>query len=52
MEGVGRIFLRIRLGLKVDEPLVEEFWLPKEVKEKSWVHIRYEKLLEFCFACG
>ena len=52
IKGVGRSFLRIRLGVKVDEALVEGFWLPREVKERNWVQIRYEKLSEFCFACG
>ena len=52
VEGVGRSFLRIRLGIKVDEALMEGFWLPREVKERSWAQIKYEKLLEFYFACG
>ena len=52
VEGVGRIFLRIRLGLKVEQPLVEGFWLLRKVKERSWVQIKYEKLSEFCFGCG
>ena len=50
IKGVGRSFLRLRLGVKVDEALVEGFWLPREVKETNWVQIRYEKLSEFCFA--
>ena len=51
MDGVRRDFLRIRVGLKVENPLVEGFWVPRGDKGRRWIQIKYVKLLEFCFAC-
>ncbi|OMO52011.1 reverse transcriptase [Corchorus capsularis] len=50
--GLGRSFLRIRLGIEVCKPLVPGFWVPRRNKEKVWAMVRYEKLVDFCFTCG
>ena len=46
-----KVFLRIRVGLKVSEPLVDEFWLSLGAKWRRWIVFKYEKLQKFCFAC-
>ena len=40
------------MGLQVDKPLIEGFWLPKSEKGRRWINVRYERLFDFCFACG
>ena len=52
VEGVGRGFMRIRLGMKIIELLVEGFWLPRKENEGRWIQVKYKKLSKFCFACG
>lgn len=50
--GVGRSFLRIRVKVDVEKPLVGGFWVPRENKEKVWAEVKYEKIADFCFGCG
>ncbi|XVE54154.1 hypothetical protein DITRI_Ditri03aG0057800 [Diplodiscus trichospermus] len=52
MRGIGRAFMRIRVGIKVAEPQIEGFWLSRGEKGRTWIQIRYEKLAEFCFSYG
>ncbi|KAK4282357.1 hypothetical protein QN277_013744 [Acacia crassicarpa] len=47
-----RAFIRVRSLIRVNEPLVSGFWVPREAKEPVWVKIRYERLQNFCFKCG
>ena len=48
--GVGRSFLRIRVKVDVEKPLVGGFWVFRENKEKVWVEVKYEKITDFY--CG
>ncbi|KAI9117834.1 hypothetical protein K1719_011249 [Acacia pycnantha] len=34
------------------EPLVSGFWVPRPLRDSSWVTIRYERLQQYCFDCG
>ena len=52
VEGGGRGFLRIRVAMKVLKPLEDGFWVPRRDKDRACASIRYEKLFDFCFACG
>ncbi|XWS68928.1 hypothetical protein CRYUN_Cryun04dG0135500 [Craigia yunnanensis] len=52
VEGGGRGFLRVKVAIKVASPLVDGFWVPRKDKERAWASVRYEKLFDFCFACG
>ncbi|KAI9084479.1 hypothetical protein K1719_033467 [Acacia pycnantha] len=47
-----RNFLRARVVLDLRKPLAYGFWLPKPDGSKVWISIRYEKLQNFCYACG
>ncbi|XWS24810.1 hypothetical protein CRYUN_Cryun27aG0016800 [Craigia yunnanensis] len=49
---MGRGFLRFRVGLTSNSPLLEGFWVPRRERNKVWASIKYEKLSDFCFACG
>ncbi|OMO67492.1 reverse transcriptase [Corchorus capsularis] len=50
--GLGRGFLRLRVGLEVSKPLVEGFWVPRQNREKVWAEVKYERLADFCYTCG
>ena len=49
-EGIGKCFLRIKVRIQVNKPLIDGFWLPIREKERRWIMIKYEKLYELCFA--
>ncbi|XWS22767.1 hypothetical protein CRYUN_Cryun29cG0064700 [Craigia yunnanensis] len=51
-EGIWRLFLMIKVEIKVSEPLVDGFWLSIGAEERRWIVFKYEKLQEFYFACG
>ncbi|OMO94054.1 reverse transcriptase [Corchorus capsularis] len=52
LKGFGQSFLRIRVGIKVDDPLICGFWVPRRNRGKLWAKIRYERLADFCYSCG
>lgn len=41
-------YLRIRVEIKVDEPLLTGFWLERANLPKKWINFRYERLAIFC----
>ncbi|KAF7114636.1 hypothetical protein RHSIM_RhsimUnG0081100 [Rhododendron simsii] len=49
-----RSFLRVRVEIDVNKALPKGFWLrrKKESDEDLWISYRYEKLPDFCYACG
>ncbi|OMO69205.1 Zinc knuckle CX2CX4HX4C [Corchorus olitorius] len=51
-QAIGRGFLRIRVAMKVGEPLLGGFWVPRQNGGRIWAEIRYEKLGDFCYTCG
>jgi hypothetical protein len=46
--------LRIRVAIKVDQPLVRGVSIKESAKDEvgKWFDIRYEKIPHFCFDCG
>lgn len=47
-----RIFLRIKVDIDSDEPLLPGFrWVDSRDQEK-WASIRYERLSDLCYGCG
>jgi hypothetical protein len=54
--------LRIRVSVKVDQPLLRGVWLKDDDtaagtdqrtgKEQTWFDLKYEKVPHFCFDCG
>ena len=49
--GMGRCFLRMKMAIDVEKPLVAGFWVPRE-NGKVWAEVKYEKVADFCFECG
>ncbi|XVF26647.1 hypothetical protein REPUB_Repub14bG0036000 [Reevesia pubescens] len=45
-------FLRLKVSVKVDEPLKMSFNLKRNNKDTLGVSFKYEKLLDFCYHCG
>ncbi|KAF7152710.1 hypothetical protein RHSIM_Rhsim01G0092500 [Rhododendron simsii] len=51
---LGRSFLRVRVEVKLSDPLPKGFWLRRKFESGNdhWISYRYEKLSDFCYACG
>lgn len=47
-----RSFLSQRLELEISKLLVAGFPIPRSGFSRIWVQFKYEKLAEFCYACG
>ncbi|KAK3012835.1 hypothetical protein RJ639_008614 [Escallonia herrerae] len=45
-------FLRIQVVLDIRQPIHTGFHRTKEASSTSWIHLRYERLPDFCFNCG
>ncbi|OMP04828.1 Ribosomal protein S21 [Corchorus olitorius] len=50
--GNGRCYMRARIEIDARKPLLPGFWVPRLGKDRIWVKLKYEKLGDFCFACG
>lgn len=45
--------LRIKILIDITKPLRRGIWIKLgESQEKFWIHIRYERLPDFCYGCG
>lgn len=49
-----RGFLRVRVEINLEQPLSKGFWLKgkSESGQDRWISFRFEKLPDFCYACG
>lgn len=52
INGVWKMFLRIRVTLNVEKPIKRRMKLKRETGEWNWVNFKYERLSLFCFVCG
>ncbi|GAU37478.1 hypothetical protein TSUD_207140 [Trifolium subterraneum] len=50
--GSWRMYMRVRVAVKVDEPLKKSLTLEKEDGGIVHVYFKYEKLGVFCYVCG
>ncbi|XP_070668433.1 uncharacterized protein [Malus domestica] len=48
----ARGFLRARVLVHSENPLVPGCWLKREENRETWVEFRYERLQDFCYHCG
>ncbi|CAO2816197.1 unnamed protein product [Amaranthus hypochondriacus] len=46
-----REYIRLRVGINLDKPLLRGTWLPRK-NDKAWVKFKYEKLPNYCYVCG
>lgn len=51
---LSRGFLRVHMGINISQPLSKGFWLWGKIdtSNERWVSFKYEKLPDFCYACG
>lgn len=49
---IVRGFMRARVQVEINKPLITGFWLPRKDLPKTWICIYYEKLQDFCYNCG
>lgn len=51
---LNRSFLRVRVELNLNHPLPKGFWYKRNSPSGRdlWISYKYEKLADFCFACG
>lgn len=47
-----RSFIRARINVDLNKPLVDGMWVPWLNGGKSWVNVKYERLQNFCYNCG
>ena len=50
--GVGKSYLRIRVEIETEKPLMGGFWVLRGNKGKVWAEVKYEKITDFYFGCG
>ncbi|OMO98747.1 hypothetical protein COLO4_13724, partial [Corchorus olitorius] len=50
--GLNRSFLRVRVSINVNDPLIPGFWIPRGGDRNVWAEVKYKKLSDFCFNCG
>lgn len=48
----SRGFLGMRVMIDSNNPVPQGFWLPRAEGQDTWVEIKFEQLLDFCFNCG
>uniref|UniRef100_A0A2N9ID60 Reverse transcriptase domain-containing protein n=1 Tax=Fagus sylvatica TaxID=28930 RepID=A0A2N9ID60_FAGSY len=51
-EGAGKRYVRVRVSMVVDNPLITGFPLDRESLPTLWIPFKYEKLGNFCYGCG
>lgn len=48
----NRSFLRFRVALDINEPLLPGFTMKREGLYDLWIEFKYERLSKFCYGCG
>lgn len=49
---LARGFLRVRVMVNTNNPLIAGVWLPRSNDRDTWIEFRYEKLQDFCYSYG
>ncbi|KAL9675546.1 hypothetical protein QQ045_003748 [Rhodiola kirilowii] len=51
-EGARKRFIRVRVEIEIDKPLVTGFFLRRQNRDPLWVNVNYERLPGSCSKCG
>ncbi|KAG5527023.1 hypothetical protein RHGRI_028083 [Rhododendron griersonianum] len=49
---LSRSFLRVKVEINISLPLPKGFWLRGKTGKDLWISYIYERLPDFCYACG
>lgn len=49
---LSRSFLRVKVEINISQPLSKGFWLRGKTGKDLWISYLYERLPDFCYACG
>ncbi|KAJ1390976.1 Zinc finger, CCHC-type [Sesbania bispinosa] len=47
-----RSFFRVKVLINISKSFITGFWLPRKNLPRTWIKIKYEKLMDFCYNCG
>ncbi|KAJ1392784.1 Ribonuclease H-like superfamily [Sesbania bispinosa] len=46
-----RSFIRIRILININHPLITGCWVPRKNLPKAWISFKYEQLMDYCYNC-
>ncbi|KAF7150852.1 hypothetical protein RHSIM_Rhsim02G0125600 [Rhododendron simsii] len=49
---LSRSFLRVKVEINISQPPPKGFWLRGKTGKDLWISYLYERLPDFCYACG
>lgn len=52
METCLQRFIRIHISVNIQEPLKPGCFITRETGERLWLAFKFERLSDFCYACG